>query len=101
MSSRVDPYPLSPVGLTCFSVSTDAESSTLARVVEVFAMRSVLPHRLHSVVQPAPTHETRPTGIRVEVQVAGLAPADAALIARNLSRLIGVRSVSTADTAGT
>ena len=39
--------------LTCFSVQTDAEPTTLARVLEVFALRTLMPTRFHSVIDGA------------------------------------------------
>jgi len=83
--------------VTCFSVLTDAEPSALARVVEVFAMRSMIPARFHSVLEPVLVDGS--CAASIDIQVAGLAPADVAAIARKLSCVIGVRSVATAERA--
>ena len=41
LSSSAPRAALHPTPLTCFSVQTDAEPTTLARVLEVFALRAV------------------------------------------------------------
>ena len=82
--------------LTCFSVHTDAEPTTLARVLEVFALRALMPARFHSVIdvaEPAPR-------LSVDIQVAGLAPDMAEAITRKLGAVVGVRSVLTAERSG-
>lgn len=93
MSSFRAESPAFPADLTRFSVLTDAHSSALARVVEVFAMRSLLPTRLHSVIGPSPANDSDWAVATIDIEVAGLGADDASLIARNLGRLVGVRSV--------
>jgi hypothetical protein len=82
--------------LTCFSVQTDAEPTTLARVLEVFALRALMPARFHSVIDVA---EAAPR-LSVDIQVAGLEPDAAEAIARKLGAVVGVRSVLTAERSG-
>lgn len=88
-----------PSPVTCFSVQTDAEPTTLARVLEIFALRAVMPSRFHSVLDPlpVPTREAAPLRLSVDIQVAGLAPEAAQAIARKLAAVVGVRSVLTAE----
>lgn len=83
--------------LTCFSVQTDAEPTTLARVLEVFALRTVMPTRFHSVIDTAEAAAPR---LSVDIQVAGLAPEMAEAITRKLGAVVGVRSVLTAERSG-
>ena len=92
---RADAAPVEFAAQTRFSLTTDAECSTLARIVEVFAMRSVLPVRLESLRSPVGDRAARPEGTNVDIHVNGLEPADVDAIARKLSRVIGVRSVLT------
>lgn len=86
--------------LTCFSVQTDAEPTTLARVLEVFALRTLMPTRFHSVIDHAPEADSAAPRLSVDIQVAGLAPDAAAAIARKLGAVVGVRSVLTAERSG-
>ncbi|MBM3612153.1 MAG: hypothetical protein FJX19_04180 [Alphaproteobacteria bacterium] len=92
---RADAAQVEPAAPTRFSLTTDAECSTLARIVEVFAMRSVLPARLESLLAPDDHSATPWAGANVDIQVNGLGPGDVDAIARRLSRVIGVRSVQT------
>ena len=85
--------------VTCFSVQTDAEPTTLARVLEVFALREVMPSRFHSVLDPLPASEPTANRLSVDIQVADLSPDAAAAIARKLAAVVGVRSVLTAERA--
>lgn len=89
--------PVFPAHFTRFSVLTDAHSSALARVVEVFAMRSLLPARLHSVIEPPLPDAPDRAVANIDIEVAGLGADDASLIARNLARVVGVRSVRLAS----
>ncbi len=82
--------------VTCFSVQTDAEPTTLARVLEVFALREVMPSRFHSVRDSLPDGGMAADRLSVDIQVPGLEPDAAAAIARKLAAVIGVRSVQTA-----
>lgn len=94
---RADAAQVEFAALTRFSLVTDAECSTLARIVEVFAMRSVLPARLESLLSLEGGVAARPAGANVDIRVNGLEPADVDAIARKLSRVIGVRSVLTSS----
>lgn len=89
--------PFHPTAVTCFSVQTDAAPTTLARVLEVFALREVMPTRFHSVVDPVPASGPAPYRLSVDIQVAGLAPDAAEAITRKLAAVVGVRSVLTAE----
>lgn len=83
--------------VTCFSVQTDAEPTTLARVLEVFALREVMPARFHSILDPLPGGDVPGHRLSVDIQVAGLRPDAAEAIARKLAAVVGVRSVLTAE----
>lgn len=86
-----------PSPATWFSVQTDAEPTTLARVLEVFALREVLPTRFESVLDRHPNGEAPADRLTVDIQVADLGQNDAAAIARKLAAVVGVRAVRTAE----
>jgi hypothetical protein len=71
----------------------------LARVIEVFALRSVMPERFQSVHGPAPSGAARAV-LNVDIAVVGLAPCAAQAIARKLAAVVGVRSVLTDPATG-
>ena len=94
--SNESPYS-PPLAVTSFSVQTDAEPTTLARVLEVFALREVMPARFHSVLDAVPASDPVAARLKVDIEVAGLAPDAAAAIARKLGAVVGVRSVLTGE----
>jgi len=83
--------------LTSFSVQTDAEPTTLARVLEVFALRTLMPTRFHSVIDGAADPGAVRPKLSVDIQVADLDAAAAEAIARKLNAVVGVRSVLMAE----
>ncbi len=88
-----------PNAVTCFSVLTEAEPTTLARVLEVFALREVMPAHFHSVLDAAPDDHAASHCLNVDIQVADLSPDAAAAIARKLGAVVGVRAVLTREQA--
>lgn len=81
------------VPVACFSVMAEADPSAMPRVLEVFALRSLVPSRWHST-RVAPEADTRGADrLAIDIQVAGLDGEAAEAIVRRLRALICVRSV--------
>ena len=72
----------------CFSVRAEATASTLPRVVEVFALHGHVPRSCHAHVGGRGSDE-----LVVDLQMAGITAAEAALLAKRLGRVIAVQSV--------
>jgi hypothetical protein len=72
----------------CFSVHADCDPSALPRVLEVFALYGHVPQRCHA-------ERCGPTGeeLVIDVQMSGLAAAEAALVAKRLGRVVSVAQV--------
>jgi len=83
-----------------FSVLTDADPSAVPRVLEVFALRDLMPRR----VEVAQFGDGRPrvpeNEFAIEVEVSGLDYAAAEPIARKLRAIICVRSVEALQKSG-
>jgi acetolactate synthase small subunit len=82
------PSPSSRAGTACFSILAHHEPGTLPRLIAPFAQRSLVPDRWHGAV-------TDDGALQVDIQVDGLAQADADLIAAKLRALIDVPTVLT------
>ncbi len=78
-----------PSCVTCFSVTTDADPSAMPRVLEVFALRGLVPGQLHGI--------GRDEEIALDLQLDGLEADDVEAIAWRLRALVCVRSVLTAE----
>lgn len=76
---------LCPPKVDCFSVSAAAEPSTLPRLLNVFALFGVTPNRFHSAL-----HADQ---IVVDIQVEGLAPGQAELVAKKLGGVVTVSQI--------
>lgn len=85
--------------LTSFALVVDAEPSAIARVLNVFALRALIPTRLNSAVEALDARSGSPDGLRINIQVAALDLGLAELIARKLGVMVGVRSVSVENQA--
>jgi hypothetical protein len=70
----------------CFSVFAAAEPSTLPRVLEVFAIFSLVPTRCHST-------RSDDDQLVIDLQVEGLAEGQAPSLAKRLGRIISVTGV--------
>ena len=76
----------------CFSIDVAPDPGTMARVLEQFAKRGLVPTRWHSDV-------LEPDTMQIDVQIVGL-PADLGHdIARCLRSIVGVQGVLTAGKA--
>jgi hypothetical protein len=81
----------------CFSVTTDSDPSALPRVLEVFALRALIPSQCHAVyVDDALVLEPN-AELTIDIQIAGLEREDAELIARRLRSIVCVRGVLTSE----
>ena len=76
----------------CFSVTADAEPGAMARVLEVFAKRGLVPNQWHSTL--AGRHEEE---LQIDVQIAGVDAALARRLAGTLRQVVAVRSVLTSE----
>ena len=85
-----DQLPLWPT--VCFALSAVPEPGVMSRVLEPFAKRGLVPHRLHAMCGGADGDE-----LVIDIQIAGLEPALVELIAGNLRQIVGVESVLTAE----
>ena len=79
---------LRPRTTLCFSVLADADPGVLPRLLELFAKRNLVPDRWHSDRQGPAGAE-----LAVDLQVSGLAPETAELIARAMGQVWGVTQV--------
>ena len=75
----------------CFSVQAAAEPSVMARVLELFAKRGLVPSRLHADV--GGQGET----LTIDVQMEGLEPEVAAYMARCMRQIAYVDCVLTSE----
>jgi acetolactate synthase regulatory subunit len=69
----------------CFSVHADATPATLPRVLEVFALRGLVPERCHA--------DRAVDELVVDLQLAELTATEAAHLAERLGRIVGVLGV--------
>ncbi|AFK55005.1 hypothetical protein [Tistrella mobilis] len=72
----------------CFFVVAAAEVGTMSRVLEVFALRSLLPSRWHSQRVGGRADE-----VHIDVQLDDVVPGEAEKLARKLRQLVEVRQV--------
>lgn len=72
----------------CFSVHTDAEPSSLPRVMQVFALFGHVPTRCHIECGGPGGRE-----LMVDAQLDGLDADQAALVAKRLGRVVSVMQV--------
>lgn len=82
------------VSTYCFAVHAVADPGVMPRVMELFAKRNLVPSRWHSDLT---SFGGGPRGdeLVIDIQVAGLAPADGDYIARCLRQQVYVQSVLT------
>ena len=73
----------------CFAVQAEASAGLMARVLELFAKRNLVPARWHSALMPGSTE------LSMDIQVAGIDGDLAAYVARSMRQLVGVTTVLT------
>jgi acetolactate synthase small subunit len=71
----------------CFSVHAQADPSVMARVLELFAKRGLVPHRWHSVASAG--------SLVIDIQLEGCAPELGAYMARSMRQIATVEAVLT------
>ena len=85
----------------CFAVQGEASSGHMARVLELFAKRNLVPTRWHSDVIVAPARDGGLATLQIDIQMEGMEAELAAYVARCLRQIYGVDSVLTSTkTAG-
>src|SRR5882672_5666539 len=77
----------------CFSIDVVPDPGAMARVLEQFAKRGLVPTRWHSDV-------VEPEEMQIDIQVAGLSGGQGENIARCIRSIVGVNSVLTTGKAG-
>ena len=82
----------SPRAVSCFSVLAPANPSVLPRVLGVFAKIGMVPTRWYSVVTGRRRDE-----LHIDIQMVGLAPAEAEHLAQSLRRIVFVDTVLTSE----
>lgn len=83
MSANVDRHPPT----LCFSVHAEAEPSVMARVLEIFAKRGLVPSRWHSVAGAG--------SLVIDIQLDGCEPGLGAYMARCMRQIATVETVLT------
>lgn len=86
-------FPRPAAETACFTVTADADPGMLARLLEGFAKRGLVPERVHALTSA--DGET----LDLDLQVAGLDGAKAAIIGETLRGVVGVRAVLVAAKA--
>ena len=76
----------------CFSIDALPDAGVMARVLEQFAKRDLLPTRLHSDVIES-------DAMQIDIQIVGLAETLGQDVARCLRSIVGVHGVLTAGKA--
>jgi hypothetical protein len=77
----------------CFSIDVTPDPGTMARVLEQFAKRSLVPTRWHSDVIEFDV-------MQIDIQVVGLSRGEGEHIARCIRSIVGVHGVLTTAKAG-
>jgi acetolactate synthase small subunit len=92
---RHAPEKAAPVA--CFSVLTEADPSAVPRVLEVFALRDLIPSQIHVTRSGGDNMRAPEAEITIDVQVSGVGRAASESIARKLRAIICVHSVLTSE----
>ncbi|MSP52441.1 MAG: hypothetical protein EXQ91_08655 [Alphaproteobacteria bacterium] len=83
-----DTAPRPDVARYRYSVRTEAQASILAKVIEMFAIRSLVPQRLTNRLG-----DVSPAELRIEIEVVGLDPMAAQHLKARIEQFPDVRSV--------
>ena len=79
--------------VACFSVLTEADPSAVPRVLEIFALRDLIPSQIHVTRSGGDNLRAPETELTIDVQVSGMARDASEAIARKLRAIICVHSV--------
>jgi|APSaa5957512535_1039671.scaffolds.fasta_scaffold21281_5 hypothetical protein len=89
------PKEASPVA--CFSVLTEADPSAVPRVLEIFALRDLIPSQIHVTRSGGDNLRAPEAELTIDVQVSGVGRDASEAIARKLRAIICVHSVLTSE----
>jgi hypothetical protein len=85
----------SAVPVACFSVQTEADPSAVPRVLEIFALRDLIPSQIHVTRSGGDDIRAPESELTIDVQVSGVGRDASEAIARKLRAIICVHSVPT------
>lgn len=85
------------VPVACFSVLTEADPSAVPRVLEIFALRDLIPSQIHVTRSGGENVRAPEAELTIDVQVSGVGCEASEAIARKLRAIICVHSVLTSE----
>ena len=85
------------VPVACFSVLTEADPSAVPRVLEIFALRDLIPAQIHVTRSGGENVRAPEAELTIDVQVSGVGRDASEAIARKLRAIICVHSVLTSE----
>ncbi len=85
------------VPVACFSVLTGADPSAVPRVLEIFALRDLIPSQIHVTRSGDENVHSPESELTIDVQVSGVGRDASEAIARKLRAIICVHSVLTSE----
>ena len=83
--------------VACFSVLTEADPSAVPRVLEIFALRDLIPSQIHVTRSGGDNLRAPEAELTIDVQVSGVGRDASEAIARKLRAIICVHSVLTSE----
>ncbi|PPR23810.1 MAG: hypothetical protein CFH39_00424 [Alphaproteobacteria bacterium MarineAlpha10_Bin2] len=83
--------------VACFSVLTEADPSAVPRVLEIFALRDLIPSQIHVTRSGGDNVRAPESELTIDVQVSGVGRDASEAIARKLRAIICVHSVLTSE----
>lgn len=89
--------PEEAVPVACFSVLTEADPSAVPRVLEIFALRDLIPSQIHVTGGGGENLRAPEAELVIDVQVSGVGRKASEAIARKLRAIICVHSVLTSE----
>ena len=89
--------PNGSVPVACFSVLTAADPSAVPRVLEIFAIRDLIPSQIHVTRSGGENVRAPEAELTIDVQVSGVEREASEAIARKLRAIICVHSVLTSE----
>ena len=85
------------VPVACFSVLTEADPSAVPRVLEIFALRDLIPSQIHVTRSGGENLRAPEAELTIDIQVSGVGREASEAIARKLRAIICVHSVLTSE----
>ncbi len=86
-----------PEPVACFSVLTEADPSAVPRVLEIFAIRDLIPSQIYVTRSGDENVRSLESELTIDVQVSGVGRDASEAIARKLRAIICVHSVLTSE----